>query len=371
MVRVAVIVVPRPDRERPVLEYAWSPVRALDGLVTVVPIVVVPRVSAWTEPVRKRLGRRLWPPELAAVLHRLRPAPRLVPYFPTPGRSLQVAARQVASALASDPPDVLMGSLLDEAGYVATAVGARLSRPAIPVAHGSDVDRWRRRPRSPSAGRSSQALRRAAAVIAVSRALAEPLRSVGLDVEVVPFTVFARDFPSSPELPDGPTKLLFVGRLGPMKGFDVALRMLEALPEARLTAVGPVEPGYVVPDFSRLAWLGPRPHSDLAGLYAQHHLLVHPSRAEGLGNVLVESLLIGRPVVARPVGGIPEVVQPRVGALVQGDDAQSWAQAVQAVRGRQERGDLTPAALRRSVEPFTWEVAGPRLAQVLQRAAGR
>jgi glycosyltransferase involved in cell wall biosynthesis len=94
---------------------------------------------------------------------------------------------------------------------------------------------------------------------------------------------------------------------------------------------------------------------------------VHPSRAEGLGNVLVESLLVGRPVVARSVGGIPEVVDPKVGALVTGDDPAAWAQAVEAVWGRLARGDLAPERLRRWGMRFAWEASGPQLGKLLRR----
>lgn len=368
------ILAPRRDGGRPLLEYAAAVVRALreDGL-EVEPVVFGPEPTALANRWRRLAGKPPFPTDLRARVESALPGCAWIPYWPLPGRSLQSAARSVARHLRGRPPSVLLGSLLDEAGFVAAAVARRLGRPAVVVAHGSDVTRWVHRPRAPSAVRSSWTLRKASAVVAVSDALAEPLRSVGLQVEVVPFTVFGRDFALAPlpALEEGP-KLLFVGRLGPAKGFDVAVELLDALPRARLTAVGPREPGVRLPDHPRFRWLGVRSHSEVAPVYREHHLLVHPSRAEGLGNVLVESLLVGRPVVARSVGGIPEVVDPKVGALVTGDDPAAWAQAVEAVWGRLARGDLAPERLRRWGMRFAWEASGPQLGKLLRRVgAGR
>jgi glycosyltransferase involved in cell wall biosynthesis len=50
-----------------------------------------------------------------------------------------------------------------------------------------------------------------------------------------------------------------------------------------------------------------------------------PSYSEGHPNVLVEALACGRPVVATPVGGIPEVVDAESGILVPTHDAEALA----------------------------------------------
>jgi len=55
-------------------------------------------------------------------------------------------------------------------------------------------------------------------------------------------------------------------------------------------------------------------------------LLLLTSRAEGLPNVLIEAQFLGVPVVATPVGGVPEVVDHgRSGWLLAGDDASGSA----------------------------------------------
>ena len=61
---------------------------------------------------------------------------------------------------------------------------------------------------------------------------------------------------------------------------------------------------------------------------AASDLVTLPSYSEGHPNVLVEALACGRPVVATPVGGIPEVVDAESGILVPARDASALAVAL-------------------------------------------
>jgi glycosyltransferase involved in cell wall biosynthesis len=56
--------------------------------------------------------------------------------------------------------------------------------------------------------------------------------------------------------------------------------------------------------------------NDVAGIWAKHHLLVLPSRYEGLPLVLVEAMLCGRPAVVTDVAGNCEVVAAGVSGFV-------------------------------------------------------
>jgi glycosyltransferase involved in cell wall biosynthesis len=47
----------------------------------------------------------------------------------------------------------------------------------------------------------------------------------------------------------------------------------------------------------------------LSRIWADHHLLVLPSRGEGMPLVALEALMHGRPVLATAVGGVCEVVR--------------------------------------------------------------
>ncbi|MGH9462186.1 MAG: glycosyltransferase, partial [Vicinamibacteria bacterium] len=129
-----------------------------------------------------------------------------------------------------------------------------------------------------------------------------------------------------------------VGRLVPVKGFDVAVRALTelraVLPEIRLVLVGDG------PERSRLERLAAADGNlsrltitgvtgDVTRFLAASDVVIAPSRNEGMGRVLVEAMALGKPVVASRVGGVPSVVSDgRSGTLIQPDSPDELARAL-------------------------------------------
>ena len=123
----------------------------------------------------------------------------------------------------------------------------------------------------------------------------------------------------------------YVGRLVPEKGLRELLEACRTLSAARrrlrlvLVGEGPMREEIA----SRLAddpslqvtLSGAQPPAEVARWMAASDLVTLPSYSEGHPNVLVEALACGRPVVATPVGGIPEVVDADCGILVPARDA--------------------------------------------------
>jgi glycosyltransferase involved in cell wall biosynthesis len=109
-----------------------------------------------------------------------------------------------------------------------------------------------------------------------------------------------------------------VGRLYPKeKGQDLLLRVL-ALEKWRsrpvtLTFFGHGEQRSGLERMARLLGLEQVRFagfsSDVPAIWATHHGLVLPSRAEGLPLVIVEAMMAGRVVVATDVGGNAEVIE--------------------------------------------------------------
>lgn len=145
-----------------------------------------------------------------------------------------------------------------------------------------------------------------------------------------------------------PVRLLVVGRLSWRKGQDVAVRALARLREAgvdaSLTLAGDHYPGYeaYVDDLHRIAdGLGVSDHvhfvgfqHDLAPVWAAADVALVPSLLEPFGNVAVEAMAAGVPVVVSRVQGLTEIVEAgRTGWFVLPGDDQALAQAVQALLG--------------------------------------
>ena len=96
-----------------------------------------------------------------------------------------------------------------------------------------------------------------------------------------------------------------------------------------------------------------------------------PSRLEGFGLVALEAALMGRPVVASDVGGLPEVVlDEQTGILVPVDDTAAFAAAMLAIlRDRERRERLGASARARALDEFSarghidqWDALYRRLA---------
>lgn len=145
----------------------------------------------------------------------------------------------------------------------------------------------------------------------------------------------------------GPVRLVYVGRLSPRKGVDMAVDAVAVLRErgisARLDVVGDVFPGYEwyrdrLAD--RVRELGLEGHVEQLGFQdpVWPHLggadvVLVPSRSdEPFGNTAVEAILAARPVVASGSGGLVEATAGyRAARTVPPGDPEALAEGVTAV----------------------------------------
>ena len=232
-------------------------------------------------------------------------------------------------------------------------------------------------------------LRRADAVVVVSR----PMRRVAIErhgvdparVHLVPNGIDVRFWapddvpgaisgatpattasptPSPSEPPAGPSRLLAVGRLVDVKGFDLLIDALAALSRARPGLDARLE---IVGDGPERAALERR--VDAAGLADRVTLPGHlgpvalrerlraatlfvlPSRSEGVPLALLEAMAAGVPVLAADVGGVGDVLRAGLPeCLVAPDDVDALAAGIAARlddpegRARSARAGLEVAA---------------------------
>lgn len=178
-----------------------------------------------------------------------------------------------------------------------------------------------------------RAARRAAARVAVSRAVAEDrARAWGIPIEAFDIVPNGIDLGPLVSLPPPQVRgeqlvIGFLGRLVPEKGIDTLLdaAALPALRDRRglsfEIAGGPADAARALDGEVARRGLSDRVHvrGELTApaALAGWDLLVLPSRREGFGLVLVEAMAAARPIVAAAAGGIPEVVEDGVtGRLV-------------------------------------------------------
>ena len=169
--------------------------------------------------------------------------------------------------------------------------------------------------------------------------------------------------------------LLFVGSGFQRKGLDVAIRALAALVDraSHLVVIGRGDVAAyqalaaACGVAARMVWLGVRP--DIERWYGMADVLVLPTRYEPFGNVHLEALASGLPVVTSSAAGGAEVVDPRAGAVVDGHAPAEIAAAVAALRARPV--DEVRAAARAAAEPFTFARQVGELERVYRRVDRR
>lgn len=113
--------------------------------------------------------------------------------------------------------------------------------------------------------------------------------------------------------------------------------------------------------------------SDIRALWAAHHALLLPSRAEGLPLVVVEAMLSGRVPIVTKVAGNPEVVSDNVtGFLAAAASEEALDEALerawQARHRWQEIGRAAASSIRELVPP---DPAATLAGQLLDIAAGK
>jgi D-inositol-3-phosphate glycosyltransferase len=178
------------------------------------------------------------------------------------------------------------------------------------------------------------------------------------------------------ELDDAPV-LLFVGRIQPLKGLDVAIEALAQLrrDDARLVVVG--GPSGTEGDLeaararARVAALGltervrfvpPQPHHLLSTYYRAANLCVVPSRSESFGLVALEAAACGTPVVAAAVGGLRTLVQDgRTGVLVEARDPELFASAIDDLLADGSRAAAMGEQAAALARDYTWSTTAGRL----------
>jgi D-inositol-3-phosphate glycosyltransferase len=180
-------------------------------------------------------------------------------------------------------------------------------------------------------------------------------------------------------LGEGPV-LLFVGRIQPLKGADVAIRALAELadPEATLVIVGGAsgaEGGAEVDRIHKLVvdlglegqvrFVDPVPHHLLSTYYRAADVCLVPSRSESFGLVALEAAACGTPVVASAVGGLRTLVEhERTGFLVEGRDPVDFARyAREILTAPSVAEELSERAARRARD-YTWSTAAGRLRRI-------
>ena len=151
-------------------------------------------------------------------------------------------------------------------------------------------------------------------------------------------------------------RILFVGRLTRSKGFPDLLKALDFLPEEyRLVVVGENE----VKKEGRVEYVGTVAHHDLPGYYAMCDVFCLPSYQEATPLSILEAMACGCPIVATPVGGIPEIVAENAGVLTPVGNPRKLAESIE------KASPIDRSAVREEALKFSWRKVSETILSLL------
>ena len=166
-------------------------------------------------------------------------------------------------------------------------------------------------------------------------------------------------------IPQNSIICIAVGRLVAIKGFDILIQTAhllgKQLKNVHFLIVGDGQCKAELADQvnalgvnKSVTFAGYQDHETVLSFVKSSDIFIMPSRYEGTPIALLEAASLGIPVIASNVGGIPELVQDQVHALlVPPDDPQSLAQAVKRIINDKKLAEtLSANAVERIKEKF-------------------
>jgi glycosyltransferase involved in cell wall biosynthesis len=106
--------------------------------------------------------------------------------------------------------------------------------------------------------------------------------------------------------------------------------------------------------------------SQIAEIYASCDCWLFTSEREGYGLPILEAMACGTPVVATPAGAAPELLASGGGTLVDSDDPEAIADAVEAILNLDEASwRAMSRAARSEAEKHSWDLIGDKMESAL------
>lgn len=283
----------------------------------------------------------------------------------------------------ADRPDLLDAHFVWPDGVAVSHLARRAGLPYVVTLRGG-VNVYLKKPRIRP--QCLEALRGADAIISLSDSMVRACQNLGVTsptYHVVHngvnrdlfFCADKHEARQRLDLPEGLPLVLCVAYFEKRKGI---LELVQAIAQqderVRLVLVGspaPDEPDYYADVRRMIARLdltgrvllaGHQPHGRIPSYFQAADLTVLASYWEGCPNAVVESLGCGTPVVATPVGAVPEIIRPGVnGEIVRVRDPDSLAKGITRALAR----EWDPEQISRTVD--SWDEVAARVLAVWNR----
>jgi glycosyltransferase involved in cell wall biosynthesis len=208
----------------------------------------------------------------------------------------------------------------------------------------------------------------AAAVHVTSELEASEMAALGLhcrQVVTIPNGVHIPTAQHLLECKSARRKVLFLGRINWKKGLDRLIRALKYLPNVDLLVAGNDEEKYTATlrqlaegegVLDRVVFIGRVDGDRKWDLLSKSDLLALPSYSENFGNVVLEAMAAGCPVIVTPEVGLADTVRQSGAGLVVPGTAEELAEAISKIVNDSATAEAMGKAGRNTVvERFSWD----------------
>jgi D-inositol-3-phosphate glycosyltransferase len=175
--------------------------------------------------------------------------------------------------------------------------------------------------------------------------------------------------------------ILAIGRIEPLKGFDILIRSLAQMSDRRNVRLyiigGDDRAASEVARLEALAreqgvadavrFLGARPHEALPAYYNAADVVAVPSFYESFGLVAVEAMACGIPVVASRVGGlVSTVVDGRTGYLIAWRCPEPFAEKIELLLRNEPLRRALGASAAQRMQGYAWSEVARRVCEMYE-----
>ena len=268
------------------------------------------------------------------------------------------AKKELKELIEREDIDIIHGHYLFPAGWASVKAGKSTNTKTYVTSHGSDMFELYKK-QAYTRPLIRKVLKDADVVLAVSNALKDEIiktkipnieKKVRLhwnSVDINKFKTtkeneskFRKELVHEFNIAADKPIILFVGNIIKRKNVDLLLEAKKQLnTKANLVVVGDgplleqlkakAEKEYFDGNLENVYFTGSR--TDVEDIIPSCDLLVLPSFTESFGLVLIEALACGKPVIGSNVGGIKEIITDDVGLLIDPNDSEDLAKAIDRI----------------------------------------
>ena len=227
-------------------------------------------------------------------------------------------------------------------------------------------------------------LKNASTVIALTEHMKDAMQAIySRDVIIVPNGINLNEVAEREAEGGNPgKKILFVGRLHPVKGTQYLLGAMSIvhreLPEAKLILVGDGEEREHLETLTDnlgirecVEFAGRVPHERVQDYMSQAKVFVLPSLSEGFPVTILEAMACGLPVVATRVGGVPDIIEDGAnGYLIDAMNQEQIAEALLKLLRDEELRKGISEKNRVTAEKYRWDTVVVTLEGIYQGSLG-